>query len=170
MNLLIYCGALLVAVLALSLPALCHRCHYTILRKAWRDPLRLMFAVLTEELGAVTVYYYARAGGVTLEGSTTGPTATQAAQCPMIKAKVVFGVTADAQALITHNWGLDASAPGYYDPEIQWYQISDGTYMPSLTFDVANTNVVNVNKLGTNAPTTVIVILRKGSIGSGPWQ
>lgn len=121
---------------------------------------------------AVSVLYYARGGGVTIEGSATGPTAVQAQQCPCIKAQVVFGVTADVQALITHSWGLDASAPGYFDPEIQWYQLSDGTYAPSLTFDVSNTNVVKVNKLGSNQPITVMVILRKGTGpgGSGPWM
>jgi hypothetical protein len=121
---------------------------------------------------AVNVLYYARGGsGVTIEGSATGPTSQQAAQCPMIKAQVVFGVQADVQALITHNWGLDASAPGYYDPEIQWYQISDNTsYAPSITFDVSNTNVVKVNKNSTNEGITIMVILRKGSLGSGPWQ
>jgi len=120
---------------------------------------------------AVNVLYYARGGGVTIEGSATGPTATQAQFCPCIKAKVVFGVQADVQALITHSWGLDASAPGYYDPEIQWYQISDNTsYAPSITFDVSNTNVVAVNKNATNEGITIIVILRRGSVGSGPWQ
>ena len=119
---------------------------------------------------AVNVLYYARGGGVTIEGSATGPTATQAQFCPTIKAVVVFGVTADVQALITHNWGLDASAPGYYDPEVQIVQISDGTYAPSLTVDWANTNVVKINKLGSNQPITVQVTLRRGSVGSGPWM
>jgi hypothetical protein len=47
------------------------------------------------------------------------------------------------------------------EPEIQFYQTLDGTYAPSLTFDVTNTNVVKINKAATNAPTTVVVILRK---------
>lgn len=121
---------------------------------------------------AVSVLYYARGGGVTIEGSATGPTSTQANFVPCIKAQVVFGVTADVQALITHNWGLDASAPGYFDPEVSIYQISDGTYSPSLTVDVSNTNVVKINKASTNQPITVMVTLRKGTGpgGSGPWS
>lgn len=122
---------------------------------------------------AVIVLYYARGGGVTIEGSATGPTTTQAPFCPCIKAKVVFGTAPDVQALITHNWGLDASAPGYFDPEIQFYQLSDMTsYAPSITFDVSNTNVVVVNKNATQAGVTLIVTLRKGTGpgGSGPWQ
>jgi len=119
---------------------------------------------------AVTVSYYARGGGVLINGSATPPTAAQANFVPTIKALVVFGVTADVQALITHNWGLDASAPTYYDPEITYFQISDGTYSPSLTFDLSNTNVTKVNKSGSNQGITVLVCLRKGSVGSGPFM
>lgn len=122
---------------------------------------------------AVIVTYYARNNaGLQLNNSVTPPTAIQASQVPTIKALVVFGVTADVQALITHNWGLDASAPNYYDPEAFHVQISDGTYAPSLTYDFSNTNVVKVNKLGSNQPITVLVTLRRGTgpVGSGPWQ
>jgi len=109
---------------------------------------------------AVTVTYVARGGGVLING-TTAPTAAQSQQLVKISATVAFGATADVQALFTHNWGLDISAPTYLEPEIQVYQTLDGTYFPSLTFDVTNTNVVKINKAATNAPTTVVVILRK---------
>ena len=110
---------------------------------------------------AVTVTYYVRGAGILINGSTTGPTAVQASQVYKQSATVAFGATADVQALFTHNWGLDLSAPTYLEPEIMYYQTLDGTYCPSLTFDVTNTNVVKINKLGTNGPATVVVILRR---------
>lgn len=110
---------------------------------------------------AVSVTYYVRGGGTVVNGSATPPTATQANQVVKQSAVVVFGVTADVQARFTHNWGLDISAPGFYEPEILVYQLSDITAFPSLTFDVANTNVVTINKAATNAPVTIVVTLRK---------
>lgn len=116
---------------------------------------------------AVTVTYNITNGaGVNILNSTTVPTATQAQQVLKQSAVVVFGVTADVQARFTHNWGLGISAPGFFEPEIMVYQISDNTAFPSLTYDVSNTNVVLINKAATNAPTTIIVTLRKpGSPG-----
>lgn len=115
---------------------------------------------------AVSVTYYARAGGVLINGSTTGPTATQASQLQEIAAVCVFGVTADVQALITHNWGLDASAPGYQFPQVWSEPISTTTSVPLVTFWRANTNVLTVNKPATDGPTTILVTVRKGM---GPY-
>jgi hypothetical protein len=58
----------------------------------------------------------------------------------------------DTQALFTHNWGLDASAPTYFEPEIlgPWNQgpaQAAGTWLPNFSFDLTNTNVVKINKL-----------------------
>ncbi len=110
---------------------------------------------------AVSTTYNIRGGVVTLLNSTTAPTAQQAAQVQTQSAVVVFGVTADAQALFTHNWGLDASAPAYFEPEVFIYQLSDTTAFPSLTLDWTNTNVLKINKAATNAPVTVVVTLRR---------
>ena len=110
---------------------------------------------------AVSVTYYVRGGGVTINGSTTAPTGQQASQVQKQSAVVVFGVTADVQARFTHNWGLDASAPTYIEPEVLIYQLSDTTAFPSLTIDLANTNVVTLNKAATNAPVTLMVTLRR---------
>ena len=111
---------------------------------------------------AVSVTYYARGvGGITINGSTTAPTTTQGSFLQKVSAKIVFGVTADAQALFTHNMGLDASAPGYQEPEIFWDVQSVTTYLPLITFDRANTNVLNVNKPATDAPTTITVTIRR---------
>jgi hypothetical protein len=111
---------------------------------------------------AVTVTYYIRGGGVTINGSTTAPTAAQASLVQKQSAVVVFGVTADAQARFTHNWGLDISAPGFFEPEVLINQISDNTGAPSLTIDWASgTNVMLINKSASNAPTTIVVTLRR---------
>src|ERR1700675_204820 len=95
---------------------------------------------------AVTVTYFVRGGGVQIQTTATPPTATQAGQVNMQKALVVFGASADVQALFTHSWGLDLSAPQYFDPEIFVTPLSANTFWPSLTFDVTNTNVVKINK------------------------
>jgi hypothetical protein len=101
---------------------------------------------------SVSVSYYVRGGGgVTILGSSTPPTAQQAAQVQMQKAVINFA-DADVQALFTHNMGLDASAPGYFDPEawIEGYGSPAqpaATYMPNFTFDFSNTNVLKINKL-----------------------
>ena len=111
---------------------------------------------------AVSVTYFTRGGGVVINGSATPITATQAQQVYKQSAVVVFGVTADVQARFTHNWGMDNSAPAFFEPEIVTvYQLSDTTASPSLTFDVANTNVILINKAGTGAPVTIVVIVRK---------
>lgn len=109
------------------------------------------------ELGAVIpTLYFARSGipggPVLINGSSTAPTAIQASQIPVLKVQMVMtdGVI---QGTITHNWGLDKSSPTYFDPLI-WYVVqnsTDGapgaTWMPMLTFDLTNTNVVLVNKI-----------------------
>jgi hypothetical protein len=99
--------------------------------------------------------------------STTAPTASQARQCNKQSAVVVFGVTADVQARFTHNWGLDISAPGMFEPEVLIQQLSDTTAFPSLTIDWANTNAITINKAATNAPVTLVVTLR---LPSSPGQ
>lgn len=125
-----------------------------------------LWDLVRSELGAITVTYYARGGGVLINASTTAPTATQASQLQTQSAIVAFGATADAQARFTHNWGFDNSAPIYQQPQLEFYQTLGGTYMPSITFDISNTNVVLINKAATDAPATIVVTLRKGQ---GPY-
>ena len=122
---------------------------------------------------AVGTQYYARSGvpggAVLLNGSVTPPTAIQASMIPRLTAKVVMNL-ADTQATLTHNWGLDASAPSYFDPEV-WYNEENGsgtaagTWVTMLTFDLTNTNVVLVNKLagaaGVGSAGTFIITLRR---------
>ena len=108
------------------------------------------------ELAAVIpTLYFARSGipggTVLLNGSATPPTSIQASQIPVLK--VQMQMTAGViQGTITHNWGLDKSSPTYFDPEL-WYVVQNfsdaggGSYVPLLTFDLTNTNVILVNKL-----------------------
>lgn len=125
--------------------------------KDWTPP-----GLMPGTAGAVSVLYSIRGVGVTINASATPPTAPQAAQCQKQSAKVVFGVTADAQALFTHNWGLDISAVTYFEPEIFVNPISTTTYWPLLTFDwTSASNVMIINKPATDAPTTFIVTIRR---------
>ena len=95
---------------------------------------------------AVTVTYNVRGGNTTIVSNTTGPTTAQAAQVQRQAAIVAFGADSDTQAVFTHNWGLDASAPGYLEPNICYYRTSLPATFADVTFDVSNTNVVKINK------------------------
>lgn len=155
-------GAALVALL-IALAALV---DVDFLRYAFGDRIKRRFTwreFFASEVGAVSVTYYARGGsGVRINGSTTAPTQIQASFLMKQSAVIVFGVTADAQALFTHNWGLDASAPTYFDPEVLYVEpISVTTYQPLFTFDRSNTNVLAINKPATDGPTTIRVTLRR---------
>jgi hypothetical protein len=155
-------GAVLVGLLA-SMPALVQLEHWYRVWEFWHRGLRGAFwDFVGSELGAVTVSYFIRGPGVQINGSTTAPTATQAAQVYKQSAVVVFGVTSDAQALFTHNWGLDVSAPTFYEPELLMVAaLSLNTYQPAFTFDWTNSNVFIVNKAATDAPTKVLITLRR---------
>jgi len=58
-------GLLLLAVLALAFPALVHRSLYSVLREDFKRPLRIVFGVFQDELGAA-------AGGTYLGAQRTG--------------------------------------------------------------------------------------------------
>jgi len=120
------------------------------------------------EAGVVAVTYYVRGGGLNIV-STTPPTAIQANQV-FKQTALISMADADTQALFTHNWGLDASAPQFFEPEILEYALlttTGGTYQSGLTFDVTNTNVVKVNKLnflGTGG-SFIVSVRRPHSLG-----
>jgi hypothetical protein len=110
---------------------------------------------------AVTVTYYARGGNTLINGSTTAPTAAQASQVMKQSAVIVFGVAGDvANALFTHNWGLDASAPTYGEPEIFMEPLSSTSSWPMISFWRANTNVLQVMRPTSDTATTIRVTLR----------
>jgi hypothetical protein len=119
---------------------------------------------------AVTVNYFARGSGILINGSTTAPTNVQSTALEEMVVQVILADT-DTQALLTHNWGFDASAPTYFDsPQIlyPWNQgpaQAAGTFLTNFSFDITNTNVVKMNKLnalGTGG--TFMVTLRR------PWS
>lgn len=119
---------------------------------------------------AVTVTWFSRGGVVLLNGSTTAPTATQASQLQKQSVIAQFGADTDVQALITHNWGLDASAPTYLEPEIfvvAQTTVANNTVLPNFTFDLSNTNVVKMNKLssGGTAGNYIVTLRRPQSLG-----
>ena len=97
-----------------------------------------------------------------------GPTQAQASQVS-IQTALVQLLDGDTQALFTHNWGssnglLAASFPSFLFPIIICEQVLQGnavaTLQVSLTFSVANTNVVVINKAtGTGSGGTFIVAL-----------
>jgi hypothetical protein len=161
-----YFGAALMALL-IMLPALVNIKPFG----DWdpkRGPWRLtLWDLLTSELGAITTTYYVRGGATLINGSLTPATAAQASQVTKQAAVIVFGVLGDAQATFTHNWGLDASAPTYREPEILYDLISSAltTYTALLTFDRTNTNCVLVNKTGGDGVTVVVTLRRPHSIG-----
>ncbi len=158
MQLLNFFGAALLLALLMILPALVFRNE--LFKPVGNHKRCGRFA---EQAGAVTVTYYARNNnGISINGSTTAPTATQASQLQKISATVVMGVTADVQALFTHNWGLDASAPGYFEPELLYVApLSLNTYQAAFTFDWTNTNVLAINKVATDAPGKWLITLRR---------
>ena len=53
MQLFVFVGAVLVALLVMLLPALAHRSHRTLIRESWRRPLGLLLGVLQSELGVI---------------------------------------------------------------------------------------------------------------------
>jgi hypothetical protein len=120
---------------------------------------------------AVSVNYFIRGGNVLINGSSTPPTAIQASQVQKQVAQVVMA-DSDTQALFTHNWGLDASAPTYFEPEIfasgnQGPAQAGGTWLPNFSFDLTNTNAIKINKLnflGTGG-TFMFTVRRPQSVG-----
>lgn len=122
-------------------------------------------------IGAVSVNYFIRGGPVLINGSATPPTAVQASQVQKQTAQIIM-LDADVQALFTHNWGLDASAPTYFEPEIlgivnQGPAQPAGTWLPNFSADWTNTNAVKLNKLNFlgSGGTFMVTLRRPHSVG-----
>lgn len=167
MNLTFILGAALLALLASLLPALIHKAHWKILREFYstRDVFRqLVRQLVYTECGTVTVNYLARGSGVAMKSSSTTPlTQAQAASLQVQKAVVTYSAQTDTVCTITHNWGLDASAPEYCDPDLSYVLLADYTVVPALSFTFGNTNAVVVTKNSVIGPCTVLVTLRRNS-------
>ena len=117
---------------------------------------------------AVSILFSSRNNnGVIVLNSASPLTAAQAAFTQKQGAQVAMGA-GDAQALFTHNWGLDNSAPSYFEPIISWWPVLMGATSSNsigLTFDISNTNVVKINKNVGIDGTWDIVLHRPQSIG-----
>lgn len=150
----------LVALLLSALPALVYKCHWQEIRRAMRNPLSMLDELLMGEAGVVVVTYAFPVSGV------TAPTAVQASQVPTQTAQVFFADT-DTQAVVTHNWGLPASFPGFLFPECIMTKSlgggSDSSFATGFTFGLTNTNSITINKLsiGTGSGGTYNLVLRK---------
>ena len=114
---------------------------------------------------AATVLY--SVGGTTqTQNNTNPPTGAQASQAPKIVVTVGM-LLADTVATITHNFGLGASGPSFYDPEVVgpvWINgpLGGGTNVPLITFTWVNTNILQANKLGVaGTDGTFIIYLRR---------
>src|ERR1035437_2517255 len=167
MQLFTFIGAVLLALLALSLPALAHIQHRSVIRESWRHPLRLALGVLSEELGVAIVYTYPGngAGGT----SATGPTSAAAAQVPVQTAQVFFAA-GDTEAIVVHNRGLQASFPAQLFPVIVMTKTlgaADTSFASVFTFGKSNTNQVYIEKLAGDLGGTYDVAL---FFGDGPWM
>jgi hypothetical protein len=98
--------------------------------------------------------------------TATAITAAQASQVPTQIAQVTFA-DGDTTIPFVHNWGLPNSFPTYGFPEIGYYWLSQtatpASFQTSLTFGIANTNQVTINKtsVGTGSGGVVQVILRR---------
>lgn len=128
----------------------------------WRD-------ALWDESGAVVVTYTSNFTGT---GGTTAPTGTQASGLKVQTAEVFFA-DADAQAVITHNWGSVISSPGpqswavYLIPYISFVKLlggaSDSSFATNFTFGLGLTNSITMNKIGvgTGSGGTYAVVLQR---------
>ena len=166
MHLIQILGAVLLALL-MVLPALTKKAHWKVLQQfyATRHVFRLLVRQLVySELGAVTVNYLMRGAGVAIKSSsTTPPTQIQAASLQVQKAVVTWGAQTDTVTTLTHNWGLDVSAPEYCDPDLSYVLLADYTIYPALAFTFGNTNAVVITKNSLVGPCVVLVTLRRNS-------
>ena len=167
MNLTFLLGAALVALLASLLPALRHKAHWKFLKDFYgtRHVFRqLVRQLVYSELGTITTNYLMRGSGVAIRyTSVTPPTAIQASSLQVQKAILTWSAAGDPSATITHNWGLDVSAPEYCDPDLSYVLLADCTVYPALSFTFANTNAVVVTKNAIIGACTVLVTLRRNS-------
>ena len=166
MQLFIFIGAALMALLVMLLPALAHKQHWNVIREDWRRPLRQLLGALNEEFGYSVIYCWP--GGAS--GPTaTNPTAAAASQVNMQQALVALG-DAETFALFTHNWGLPASFPTFLFPVVMYRQSDIGTgpstQLGNLTFILSNTNGVGIQKVAGvgSGGSFIVTLLRPTSL------
>ena len=98
--------------------------------------------------------------------SATAPTAALASATQVQVAQITFA-DVDTTIPFVHNWGLPNSFPTFGFPEISYYWLSQTaspvSFGTAITFGIANTNQVTVNKaaVGTGTGGVLQVILRR---------
>jgi hypothetical protein len=156
-----YFGALLVAVLALALPALANRQHWRLISEAWRTPLRLALGLLQEELG-VSVLYTSNIPlppGSAVTAFTSGATAPTVAQVtgsqvPAQQAQIFWADSDATGQVITHNWGAAGLLNSTQAINLQVWHIkllgggSDSSFATQFTYGLTNTNSITMTKIG----------------------
>jgi len=122
---------------------------------------------------AVTVTYLCP---LSVQGTTTGPTAAQAASTVEVAASIVATADADTAATVTHNWGLSTASLALGHP---WVILEPSlslalTALPQWTITTKTLNVVTLTKLastgsGSATPQLVVHILKPSSyVGQFP--
>lgn len=98
------------------------------------------------ERGAVTVTYESP---LSVQGTTTGPTAAQARPVIEVSASVVASADGDTAATVTHNWALSTAALALGHPWIILEPILTQalTALSSWTITTKTLNVVTLTKL-----------------------
>lgn len=114
-----------------------------------RRRIRFTWASFWADQTGVVVVTYCWPGGAA--GNTlVAPTAAAASQHTTQTVKVAMADT-DTAAIIVHNWGLPASYPTFLFPICTYQQdtigVGPSTDLPTLTFDLTNTNQVTITKL-----------------------
>jgi hypothetical protein len=169
MNLTIVSAVLLgfLALVATS-TALFFPVHYQVIRNRWKQGLRsMLWELISCELGAITLVYSARNNsGLTILASATPLTAVQASQVQKITGLLAFGV-GDGLALFTHNFGLDASAASYYEPEILPVpaSVAGGSFVPCITYSRISGNVIQIGIPAGTSGTFEVTVRRPHSTG-----
>jgi hypothetical protein len=93
---------------------------------------------------AVTVTYLCP---LSVQGTTTGPTAAQAAAAQELCATVIATADADTTATITHNWGLSVASLALGHPWIILRETGATSNLSSWYVSSITTNTVVLTKL-----------------------
>jgi hypothetical protein len=166
-----YIGAVLLAVLALALPALAIQFKHGKSALSFMRPRgRFLWDLVASELG-VTVTYFSKFGNV---NTTTPPTAIEANFLPCQVAQVFFADT-DTEAIVIHNWGglLGPSFATFLFPIVIMDKVLGAaatSFATNFTFGLGNSNQVYIEKpigTGTGGTYNVYLLLPHSLIARG---
>jgi hypothetical protein len=111
------------------------------------------------QLGAVVVTYECP---LSVQGTTTGPTAAQAASTVEVSATIVASADADTAATVTHNWGLSTAALALGHPWVILEPLLSEalTALSAWTITTKTLNVVTLTKLASTGSGSATAQLR----------